>query len=159
MVGLLTMIFSTLGATGMGSLLKILGGLFDRMAAASETRAKRELLDYIEKSKLSVEWQGAVFGNDESGRFARGTRRIIALIGMCNFAVISILCTLWPGAELTTFKLPEHRSNFELLWGLIRLPMDAGEPTVVITTGHLALTAMVTLGAIVGFYFTPGGRK
>ena len=157
MVGLLTMIFSTLGATGMGSVLKMLGGLVDRWAAASETRAKNELLREVERSKIDVKWQESIFGNDEGGRFARGTRRIIAVIGMLNFATISILCTIWPSVPLITFTPPEQREGFSFLWGLVDFPSGSAA-TVVVTTGHLAITSLVTLGAIVGFYFTPGGR-
>jgi hypothetical protein len=157
MFGLVTMLVSTLGATGMGSILKIIAGIVDRIAAGKEAQEKREMLREMRMAEASIEFQRSVFGNDEGGRFARSTRRLLALIGMLNFAAISILCTLWPTVPLITFVPPANRSEFSLLWGLFKFPLD-NSTTVAITTGHLALSALVTLGAIVGFYFTPGGR-
>jgi hypothetical protein len=101
------------------------------------------------------------FGNasdPEVGMFTRGTRRLIALIGMLNFATISILCTLFPGVELVTFTPPENKEAITILWGLVKMPSGA-EVTTAITTGHISLVSIATLGAIVGFYFTPGGKR
>ena len=48
MVGLVTMLVSTLGATGMGSILKIAGGLVQSFNEAREKKAEREdLIDQI----------------------------------------------------------------------------------------------------------------
>jgi hypothetical protein len=44
MFGLITMLLSTLGATGMGSMLKILGGAVQSRNEAKEAEAKRELI-------------------------------------------------------------------------------------------------------------------
>ena len=90
--------------------------------------------------------------------YTRSTRRIIALIGMLNFATVSILCTLYPSVELITFIPPAHLTEFNLFWGFIKFPINQGA-TVAITTGHIALTSITILGAIIGFYFTPAGRK
>lgn len=159
MFGLITMLVSTLGATGMGSILKISAGLIDRIGAAQEAKEKRELIREMEMRKLDAEFQKAVFGgNDEAGMFVRATRRIIALIGMLNFAAVSILCTLHPSVELVTFVPPSNVAKFKLFWGLIDFPLNSGA-TVSITTGHIALTSVTILGAIIGFYFTPAGRK
>ncbi len=124
MSGLITMLLSTLGATGMGSMLKIIGGFAQNVSAAKEAAAKRELVRDMAMHKADVEFQKAVFGdaNADHGMFTRHTRRLIALIGMCNFFVIS--------SDITT----------------------------TITTGHISLVSIATLGAIVGFYFTPGGK-
>ena len=43
MFGLVTMLLSTLGATGMGSLLKILGGLIQSISDGNEAKQKREM--------------------------------------------------------------------------------------------------------------------
>ena len=40
MFGLVTMLLSTLGATGMGSLLKILGGLIHSISDGNEAKQK-----------------------------------------------------------------------------------------------------------------------
>ena len=160
MFGLITMLLTTLGATGMGSMLKIVGGIFSGISEAKEMQARRELVRDMELKKADIEFQKAIFGevNADNSAFTRGTRRLIALIGMCNFAVISILCTLFPGVELVTFTPPENKEAISILFGLIKFPSGA-EITTSITTGHISLVSIATLGAIVGFYFTPGGKR
>ena len=160
MFGLITMLLTTLGATGMGSMLKIVGGVFSGISEAKEMSARRELIRDMQLKGADLEFQKAVFGevNADNSAFTRGTRRLIALIGMCNFAVISVLCTLYPGVELITFTPPENKEAVSILWGLIKFPSGA-DITVAITTGHISLVSIATLGAIVGFYFTPGGKR
>ena len=161
MFGLITMLLTTLGATGMGSILKMVGGMFAGIADAKAAAAKRELARDLAMSKASIETQQAIFGesNEEISMFTRSTRRIIALIGMCNFFVISVLCTIWPSTTLVTFTPPESKEAWSLAWGLIKIPSGA-DVTTAITTGHIALVSVATLGAIIGFYFTPsaGGK-
>jgi hypothetical protein len=112
-------------------------------------------------SNASVEMQKAIFGetDKETALFTRTTRRIIALIGMFNFFVISVLCTIWPTVPLVTFTPPENKEAVSILWGLARFPSGA-DITTTITTGHITLVSIATLGAIIGFYFTPsaGGK-
>jgi hypothetical protein len=79
-------------------------------------------------SNSDIKFQQAVFGNNsdpESNLFTRATRRLIALIGMLNFATISILCTLYPGVELVTFTPPENKEAISILWGLVKMPSGA----------------------------------
>jgi hypothetical protein len=162
MFGLITMLLSTLGATGMGSMLKMLGGAVQSRNEAKEAEAKRELIRDMQMKGADLEFQKAIFGdasNDpEATTFTRTTRRIIALIGMLNFATVSILCTLYPTVELITFIPPEQAKEISILWGLYRMPIDQGITTA-ITTGHISLVSITTLGAIIGFYFTPGGKR
>lgn len=162
MFGLITMLLSTLGATGMGSMLKILGGAVQSRNEAKEAQAKRELLRDMQMREADIEFQKAIFGdaNDdpEATIFTRTTRRIIALIGMLNFATISILCTLYPTVELVTFVPPEQAREISILWGLYTMPINEGVTTS-ITTGHISLVSITTLGAIIGFYFTPAGKR
>jgi hypothetical protein len=155
MFGLVTMLLSTLGATGMGSILKILGGLVQSISDGNEAKAKREMARDLAMSNSDIEFQKAVFGNasdPEANLFTRATRRLIALIGMLNFA------TIYPGVELITFTPPENKEAIRILWGLFTIP-SGGEITSSITTGHISLVSIATLGAIVGFYFTPGGKR
>jgi len=53
---------------------------------------------------------------------------------------------------------PEQFKEINVLWGLVKVPIDSGITTS-ISTGHIALVSITTLGAIIGFYFTPGGKK
>ena len=161
MFGLITMLLTTLGATGMGSMLKIVAGTIQSINDGREAKAKREMARDLAMSNSDIKFQQAVFGNNsdpESNLFTRGTRRIIALIGMCNFATVSILCTLYPGVELVTFTPPENKEAIKVLWGLVTFPSGA-DVTTAITTGHISLVSIATLGAIIGFYFTPGGKR
>ena len=161
MFGLITMLLSTLGATGMGSILKILGGLVQSISDSNEAKAKREMARDLAMANTNAQFQKAVFGeatDKESSLFTRATRRLIALIGMLNFATISILSTLYPGIELITFTPPESKEAMSILWGLVKIP-SGQEITSTITTGHISLVSIATLGAIVGFYFTPGGKR
>jgi ABC-type uncharacterized transport system permease subunit len=114
----------------------------------------------MQMQKADLEFQKAVFGemDKDTSAFTRGTRRLIALIGMCNFFVISVLCTLWPTTQLVTFTPPENKESIKLIWGLVTFPSGA-DITTSITTGHIALVSIATLGAIIGFYFTPGGKR
>ena len=160
MFGLITMLLSTLGATGMGSMLKIVGGAVQSISDAKEQQAKREMARDLAMANTNAAFQKAVFGeatDKESSLFTRATRRLIALIGMLNFATISILCTLYPGVELVTFTPPENKESISILFGLVKFPSGA-DVTTAITTGHISLVSIATLGAIIGFYFTPGGK-
>ena len=161
MFGLITMLVSTLGATGMGSILKMVGGI---VAAGAEKKAaaeKRELARELAVSRANADLQKNLFGepDKETAMFTRATRRFLAVIGMCNFFVISVLCTIWPSIEIITFTPPSNKENLTLLWGLVKFPSGDGVTTA-ITTGHISLVSIATLGAIIGFYFTPsaGGK-
>jgi len=160
MFGLVTMLLSTLGATGMGSMLKIVAGTVQSINEGREAKAKRELARDLSMASANVEFQKAIFGevDKDTSMFTRGTRRIIALIGMLNFFVISVLCTIYPSVTLITFTPPENKEAISLIWGLIKFPSGA-DITTSITTGHIALVSIATLGAIVGFYFTPAGKN
>ena len=160
MLGLITMLLTTLGATGMGSMLKMVAGVVDRIAAGSEAKEKRELLREMNLRGADIDFQKAVFGelNENTTKYVRTTRRIIALVGMLNFFVISVLCTIWPSVPIITFIPPLNKDGWSILWGLINIPATT-DITVAITTGHISLVCVATLGAIIGFYFTPAGRK
>ena len=160
MFGLITMLLSTLGATGMGSMLKIVGGIFQGVSEAKAAKERRELIRDMQIREIDTDFQKMLVGetDKDTGMFTRATRRLIAFMGMLNFAIISILCTLFPNTTLITFTPPESKENFSLLWGLVKFP-SGSEVTSTITTGHISLVAITTLGAIIGFYFTPGGRK
>ena len=56
MFGLITMLLSTLGATGMGSMLKIIGSIAQSRSLANEARAKRELIRDMSLQKSNAEF-------------------------------------------------------------------------------------------------------
>jgi len=57
MFELITMLLSTLGATGMGSTLKIIAGIFDRIGAAKESKEKREILREMDLRKAMLSFK------------------------------------------------------------------------------------------------------
>jgi hypothetical protein len=90
MVGLVTMLVSTLGATGMGSILKIAGGLVQSLNEAREKKAERELARDLAISGQQIDFQKATFGETDAStaKFTRATRRLIGFLGMFNLLVI-----------------------------------------------------------------------
>ncbi|MGA0119828.1 MAG: hypothetical protein ACO3HJ_00070 [Methylophilaceae bacterium] len=144
----------------MGSMLKIVGGAIQGMSEAKAAKERRELVRDMQIRGMDLEFQKMLVGeaDKDTGMFTRATRRLIAFMGMLNFAIISILCTLYPNTTLITFTPPENKEAVSILWGLVKFPSGA-DITTTITTGHISLVAITTLGAIIGFYFTPGGRK
>lgn len=156
MIGLIVSLFTTLGATGLGSVLKMISGALDTRSQRLADEARLKLTHELRLRDEDKEYQKQLFGSSEAAAlYGRHTRRTIAIIGVCNFAIITILCTIWPSCELTTFTIPEVREPFEFLF--IKIP--SSKPiTVTLTTGHLALVGIHQLAIIFGFYFTPGGR-
>jgi hypothetical protein len=57
MFGLITMLLSTLGATGMGSMLKILGGAFQGMSEAKAAKERRELIRDMQIRGMDAEFR------------------------------------------------------------------------------------------------------
>ena len=163
MLGLITMLITTLGAAGMGSVLKVFAGIIDRIGSAKEKNEQRELVRDLERTKLDVEVQKAIFaGNGENAKYSRGTRRIMAIITGLTFSAVTLICTIWPSVPLVTWATSGGAvgaSSFSLLWGLIAIPSALAGTTVVITTGHVVLLSMAIMGAVFGWYFTPSGRN
>jgi hypothetical protein len=69
-----------------------------------------------------------------------------------------ILCTLFPSQEIITLSNPTGEGATEFLFGLITFPVK--QQAIMVTTGHLSAYFVIVLAPMVlGFYFTPGGRK
>ena len=117
MFGLITMLLSTLGATGMGSMLKIVGGIFQSVSEAKAAKERRELVRDMQIRGMDNDFQKMLVGetDKDTGMFTRATRRLIAFMGMLNFAIISILCTIYPNTTLITFTPPESKENIKTL--------------------------------------------
>jgi len=141
----------------MGSALKIVAGIFDNRARKGVLREQRKLVRDLKIAQANLDFQDKVFGNNEGGMYARTTRRILAVIGMVNLFIISILCTINPAKPLLTFTPPENKEYFEFLF-FFKIPIGS-DITTIVTTGHMALATVTILAIIVGFYFTPGGSK
>lgn len=143
----------------MGSVLKMISGALDSAQQRKADEARLKLIYELKGRRADKNFQASIFGDSEAAvLYGRHTRRIIAIIGVCNFFVLTVLAILFPTAEITTFTLPEFNKPFTLLWGLISIPSN--KPiTVILTTGHIAIVGLHILAIIFGFYFTPGGRQ
>lgn len=157
---MITLLLTTLGAGGFGSLMKILASFVAQIIEARSIRARDELAKTLALAKADVHFQQAVFGgNNEDSASSQFTRRILAIIGMSTFSAIAVICTLVPDAPFATIPPgTESATGVTLFWGAVSFPPSKPVPTV-LTTGHITLMAMTTLSMIMGFYFTPGGRK
>ena len=62
MFGLITMLLSTLGATGMGSMLKIVGGIFQSISEAKAAKERRELVRDMQIRGMDNDFQKMLVG-------------------------------------------------------------------------------------------------
>lgn len=163
MISLIITLISTLGATGIGSGLKMMSGFIASMSEIKAKNADRELIRDLERAKISVAVQKQIFGgNSEASRYSRQTRRIMAIIGGVTFMICMLIFAIFPSIPLITFATAGGvASSFSVLWGLISVPAVAAGTTVVITTGHMLIVGFAIIGLIFGFYFTPiyNGRR
>jgi hypothetical protein len=151
MFELLIALFTAGGATGFGSILKIGGGLIDSYNHKREIKAETRLRHEARKAGHDVNFQKEVMSNE----YALHTRRMLALNGMRTLSFITIFSTIFCDIELTTFA--REAGSIKVLF-LFEYPIEA--QIVTITLGHIALVAATVIyPMIIGFYFTPGGRR
>ena len=154
MFELLTLFLTGGGSAAMGSILK---GVFGAMVDARQQKYELEMMREARNNDYALKFQETLNGGD-GGAFVRGTRRMLAVIGMCTLSAIPLLTTIYPSVPiLTTTNLDgEGRNSF--LWGLI--DFQVAQTHMAITSGHISLFAVTCIyPLIVGFYFTPGGRR
>ena len=83
---------------------------------------------------------------------------MLALIGMFTLSFITCITTIFPSVPLVSTTNITGEGRREFLFGLFSFPAE--QAPLVVTTGHIALfEATVVLPLIIGFYFTPGGRR
>jgi hypothetical protein len=154
MFELLTLFLTGGGSAAMGSLLK---GFFGAFSDARQQKYELELARETRSNEFAVSFFQQL-NNGEGGAFTRATRRMLALIGMSTLSFVTIITAVFPSAPiLSTTNLTGEGKN-EIFFGLISF--QAEQANLVITTGHICLfQCSVVLPMIVGFYFTPGGRR
>ena len=121
MFGIISTILPVIGSAGFGSVLKMLAGFIESRNTAREAKERRKLAPRAcPHSEAARKWHATAFGGDNaSGRYARGTRRVIAVIGVLNFAALTVLGVLYPSAELVTFAPSYTQGKISVLWGLL----------------------------------------
>ena len=154
MFELLTLFLTGGGSAAMGSILK---GVFGAMTDARQQKYEMEMAREARNNEFAIQFQQAL-NSGPGGAFTRATRRMLALIGMSTLSFITCITTIYPSIPLISTTNITGEGKKEFLFGLISFP--AGQAPLVVTTGHIALfEATVVLPLIIGFYFTPGGRR
>ena len=154
MFELLTLFLTGGGSAAMGSILK---GVFGAITDARQQKYEMEMARECRNNEFAVKFQ-ATLNSGPGGAFTRATRRMLALIGMFTPSFITSITTLFPSVPLVSITNITGEGKKEFLFGLISFPAE--QAPLVVTTGHIALfEATVVLPLIIGFYFTPGGRR
>jgi hypothetical protein len=154
MFELLTMFFTAGGSAALGSVLK---GVFGAITDSRQQKFELELAREARGNEFALKFQEQL-NSGEGGLFTRTTRRLLSLILCSTLSATIILCTLFPSAKIITLTNPTGEGATEFLFGLITFPVK--QSPVVVTTGHLSAYFVIVLAPMVlGFYFTPGGRR
>ena len=154
MFELLTLFLTGGGSAAMGSILK---GVFGAITDARQQKYEMEMARECRNNEFALQFQASL-NSGPGGAFTRATRRMLALIGMFTLSFITCITTLFPSVPLVSITNITGEGKKEFLFGLISFPAE--QAPLVVTTGHIALfEATVVLPLIIGFYFTPGGRR
>jgi hypothetical protein len=154
MFELVTMFFTAGGSAALGSVLK---GVFGAISDSRQQKFELDLAREARGNEFALQFQQQL-NNGEGGMFTRVTRRLLSLILCGTLSAVVILCTLFPSAEIITLTNPTGEGATEILFGLITFP--AKQSPIMVTTGSLASYFVIVLAPMVlGFYFTPGGRR
>lgn len=154
MFELLTLFLTGGGSAAMGSVLK---GVFGMLSDSRQQKFEIEMARETRNNEYAIQFQQSL-NSGEGGAFTRATRRMLALIGMGTLSFITCITSIYPSVPLVTISNITGEGRNEFLFGL--LSFQAAQAPMVVTTGHIALfQATVVLPMIVGFYFTPGGRR
>ena len=154
MFELLTLFLTGGGSAAMGSVLK---GVFGMLSDSRQQKFEIEMARETRNNEYALQCQNNR-NSGEGGSFTRATRRMLALIGMGTLSFITCITSIYPSVPLVTVSNITGEGRNEFLFGL--LSFQAAQAPMVVTTGHIALfQATVVLPMIVGFYFTPGGRR
>jgi hypothetical protein len=138
----------------MGSILKgVFGIINDSRSAKHDMEMARE----CRNNEFALKFQESLNSGD-GGAFTRATRRMLALIGMGTFSFVTCITTVYPSIPILTSTNRTGESERSILFGLFTFP--ASQSPMVVTTGSISLfSCSVVLPMIIGFYFTPGGRR
>jgi|TARA_R110002020_G_scaffold6149_7_gene25775 hypothetical protein len=154
MFELLTLFLTGGGSAAMGSILK---GVFGAVTDARQQKYEMEMARECRNNEFALQFQASI-NSGPGGAFTRATRRMLALIGMFTLSFITCITTIFPSVPLVSTTNITGEGRREFLFGLFSFPAE--QAPLVVTTGHIALfEATVVLPLIIGFYFTPGGRR
>jgi hypothetical protein len=154
MFELLTLFLTGGGSAAMGSILK---GVFGMLTDTRQQKYEIEMAREARNNEFAIKFQESLNSGD-GGAFTRATRRMLALIGMGTISFVTCITAIYPSVPLLSTTNITGEGKSEILFGLLSFPTE--QANLVVTTGHLCLfQTSVVLPMIVGFYFTPGGRR
>ena len=154
MFELLTLFLTGGGSAAMGSILK---GVFGAITDARQQKYEMEMARECRNNEFALQFQASL-NSGPGGAFTRATRRMLALIWMFTLSFITCITTIFPSIPLVSTTNITGEGKREFLFGLISFPAE--QAPMVVTTGSISLfSCTVVLPLIVGFYFTPGGRR
>jgi len=157
MFELLALFMTGGGSAALGSILKgVFGSLADSRANASRIELTRE----ARNNDNAIKFQKVLMGGKDnaSSKYVRATRRLLAVICVSTLCIITILCVIYPSVPLVTLSNISGEGTRSFLFGLYTVPVR--QAPMALTTGHIAVfEATVVFPMIIGFYFTPGGRR
>ena len=168
MIDLFMIILTGGGGVGFGSILKMVANKLNAGNIKESNSSRIQLIKDLIREAKDGDWDEIkiklfldVLNEDtEGGMFARHTRRMLALIGVSVFAAVTVHCILFAADPFITLPAialggGEHAEGWSILFGLFTIPPST-EP-IQLTLGHIGLMNCITLGMILGFYFTPDG--
>ncbi len=127
------------------------------MVDSRQQKFELEMAREARNNEFALKFQESLNSGD-GGAFTRATRRMLALIGMGVIAFVTCITAVYPSVPLLSTTNITGEGRTEILFGLLSFPAE--QAPLVVTTGHIALfEATVVLPLIIGFYFTPGGRR
>ncbi len=154
MFELITLFLTGGGSAAMGSILK---GVFGMITDSRQAKYDMEMARECRNNEWALKFQENL-NNGDGGKFTRATRRMLALIGMGTFSFVTCITTIYPSIPILTSTNLTGEGERSFLFGLITFP--ASQTPMVVTTGSISLfSCSVVLPMIIGFYFTPGGRR
>ena len=98
MFELLTLFLTGGGSAAMGSILK---GVFGAITDSRQAKYDMEMARECRNNEFALKYQEALNGG-EGGAFTRGTRRLLALIGMSTLSFVTCITTIYPSVPLLT---------------------------------------------------------
>lgn len=154
MLEIISMFLTSGGSAMLGSVLK---GVFGAINETRQNKFELELARECRDNEFALKFQQSL-NSGQGGMFTRATRRLLATILCGTLSCVIILSTLYPTATIVTLTNPTGEGKSEYFFGLITIAQNQ-EP-IALTTGHLSVFFVVCLAPMVlGFYFTPSGKR
>ena len=147
---------SLVGSAAAGSAIKIVAGLLQNWSDAKQRREELEHERWMDKQGMAIQAHKALEGSS----YTKTTRRILALSVCWTFCIIAAFCTVFPDIYILVLPATQPEpTTHSFLFGLYQYQTATRMEPVYITTGTMAYAAIHFCGMVLGYYFTPIGKK